>query len=204
MGQLIPENCTKNIDNLGRITLPKGLRDRWYLQNGDEVEVFTATVDGRQCVCLSKPIDKQNEIENAIEMLRAAGYDVRPALVAMEEDVLMNDLRTLARNFYKVVEINVKDDTYYEVKSDCKEIVVYNNLRNWFDKFGPVGVHEEDRERFYEYRRNGYRGKVYYRRLIDDSWRWVCMETFDVDDEIKIMVVRDVEDYIKSYKEQVV
>ena len=32
--QLIPENTSRKIDQLGRITLPKGLRDRLNLTEG--------------------------------------------------------------------------------------------------------------------------------------------------------------------------
>lgn len=47
MAQLIPENTTRKLDSLGRITLPKGLRDRMFLSDNAELELFTANIDGR-------------------------------------------------------------------------------------------------------------------------------------------------------------
>ena len=55
MTQLVPENVTRKLDNLGRITLPKGLRDRMYLNDNTELEIFTANVDGRNCIVLATP-----------------------------------------------------------------------------------------------------------------------------------------------------
>lgn len=49
-----PENTTRKIDTLGRITLPKGLRDRMFLNTDDEVELFTMEQDGREYICLTK------------------------------------------------------------------------------------------------------------------------------------------------------
>lgn len=49
-----PENTTRKIDALGRITLPKGLRDRMFLNTDDELELFTTTHDGKEYICLTK------------------------------------------------------------------------------------------------------------------------------------------------------
>lgn len=73
MGQLIPENTSRKVDNLGRITIPKGLRDRMSLAEGAELELFTANVDGRQCICLASPVDEE---ERAITFLLEKGYTV--------------------------------------------------------------------------------------------------------------------------------
>ena len=74
MSQLIPENTTRKLDALGRITLPKGLRDRMFLSDNAELELFTANIDGRQCICLSKPITEEEEIQQAVDFLVGKGY----------------------------------------------------------------------------------------------------------------------------------
>lgn len=77
MDQLIPENTSRKVDNLGRVTIPKGLRDRMLLSEGSELELFTAAIDGRKCIVLSSPIaDDSEAAEEAIERLRALGYTV--------------------------------------------------------------------------------------------------------------------------------
>lgn len=71
---LIPENTTRKLDALGRITLPKGLRDRMFMGDNEELELYTANIDGRQCVCLCKPVSEEDEIQQAIEYLSEKGY----------------------------------------------------------------------------------------------------------------------------------
>lgn len=78
MGQLIPENTSRKVDNLGRITIPKGLRDRMSLAEGSELELFTANVDGRQCICLASPVDEE---ERAVAFLKEKGYTVLKDMV---------------------------------------------------------------------------------------------------------------------------
>ena len=74
MSQLIPENTTRKLDALGRITLPKGLRDRMFLSDNAELELFAANIDGRQCICLSKPITEEEENKQAVDFLTEKGY----------------------------------------------------------------------------------------------------------------------------------
>lgn len=57
-----PENVSKKIDNLGRITLPKGIRRKFGLDDGVELEVYTGDIDGRRAVCLVKK-EPVNEAE---------------------------------------------------------------------------------------------------------------------------------------------
>lgn len=74
MAQLIPENTSRKLDALGRITLPKGLRDRMFMGDNEELELFTANIDGRQCVCLCKPVNEEEEILRAVNFLEEKGY----------------------------------------------------------------------------------------------------------------------------------
>lgn len=52
VGKLRPENVIKKIDNLGRVTLPKGLRNRLMLNAGSEVELFVLEQNDDVYICL--------------------------------------------------------------------------------------------------------------------------------------------------------
>lgn len=49
---LRPENARRRLDSLGRITLPKGLRDRMFMKENDELEFFTFDYEGKMYVAL--------------------------------------------------------------------------------------------------------------------------------------------------------
>lgn len=42
--EIIKENTTRKLDSLGRISIPKGMRDRLEIKTGDEME-FALVVD---------------------------------------------------------------------------------------------------------------------------------------------------------------
>lgn len=93
---LIPENCTRKLDSLGRITLPKGLRDRMYLNNDvDELEIFTAQIDGRQCIVLSKPVSGTDRCREAAKILCEYGLGEE---IPMLDDIAFGDFELLGDN----------------------------------------------------------------------------------------------------------
>ena len=74
--QIIPENTSRKIDSLGRITLPKGLRDRLSLVEGTDLELATAQDEnGNSFVILKCPTNKLEIARNAAKMLCALGLD---------------------------------------------------------------------------------------------------------------------------------
>ena len=50
---LQPENTSRKLDNLGRIVIPKGLRNRLGISDGEDLEFFTTTIDGVNYICLT-------------------------------------------------------------------------------------------------------------------------------------------------------
>lgn len=40
---LIPENTTRKIDSLGRISFPKGIRDRFEIETSEDFEWYVGT-----------------------------------------------------------------------------------------------------------------------------------------------------------------
>lgn len=74
---LRPENSNRRIDNLGRITLPKGLRDRFDLLEGVDMELYTMEMDGKIYICLTKAEDAGVARKRiAAEVLRELGFEV--------------------------------------------------------------------------------------------------------------------------------
>lgn len=50
----------------------------------------------------------------------------------LDKEVLKNDLYLLTKNFYKVIEVNLDEDTYFEVKvDDAERPRIYNGVRTW-------------------------------------------------------------------------
>lgn len=86
MKQLIPENTSRKIDSLGRITIPKGLRDRMFLEEGSDLELFTAIIDGRQCICMASPIDDDQKLREAVAAFVECGIEVPEELQKYVEE----------------------------------------------------------------------------------------------------------------------
>ena len=136
----------------------------------------------------------------------------------IDKEVLLHDLYLLSQSYYKVIEVNLDDGTYFEVKVSDEEPHVYNNIKYWMDEFiAAGGVHTDDVERFKEFF-NPFILKqtvvdkwprVFYNRLIDGEYKMVCMEVIPMDnyspeDPIVLIIVKEIEDYINDYNDQVI
>ena len=136
----------------------------------------------------------------------------------INKEVLLHDLYLLSQSYYKVIEVNLDDGTYFEVKVNDEEPHVYNNIKYWMDEFiAAGGVYPDDVERFKEFF-NPFILKtkvvdkwprVFYRRLIDGEYKEVCMEVVPMDnyspeDPIVLIIVKEIGDYAKDYQDQVV
>lgn len=188
-----PENAIKSIDNLGRITLPKGLRDRLGF-NGD-MELFTMEEGGRTFICMAPPV-KDDEVDRAIKLLEEKGFTVRTP----QDEQLVDDLILMAQKFFRVVEVNWEEDTYFEVKAVLEdEGKVEKHFSAWVRSFARSNVHSDDADKFLRFF-DDREAKVFYRRRCGGSWRLVCMERVQRDENIDVLVVRDVEDYVREYR----
>ena len=69
---LLYENQSRKIDNLGRVTIPKPIRDRLGWEQNDEVEFYT--MDGASVV-LSKGKMRDSRYDIAAEVLGELGLE---------------------------------------------------------------------------------------------------------------------------------
>ena len=75
--ELLKENTTRKVDSLGRVSIPKSMRDRLDINEGDEVEFYLLNADnGEQFVCLTNHHSGINKYEIAIQVLEELGIDI--------------------------------------------------------------------------------------------------------------------------------
>ena len=75
--ELLKENTSRKVDSLGRVSIPKSMRDRLDINEGDEVEFYLLNADnGEQFVCLTNHRPGANKYENAVKVLEELGLDI--------------------------------------------------------------------------------------------------------------------------------
>lgn len=75
--ELLKENTTRKVDSLGRVSIPKGMRDRLEINTNDEVEFYLLNNDdGEQFVCLTNHKPGANKYENAAKVLSELGLNI--------------------------------------------------------------------------------------------------------------------------------
>ena len=81
--ELLKENTTRKVDSLGRVSIPKSMRDRLDIQTNDEVEFYLLNADnGEQFVCLTNHKAGVNKYENAAKVLEELGIEIPEKLKA--------------------------------------------------------------------------------------------------------------------------
>lgn len=75
--KLIKENASRKVDTLGRVSIPKGMRDRLGIKELDEVEFYMLDADdGMQYVCLTNCTVSRSKYADAADVLIELGLDV--------------------------------------------------------------------------------------------------------------------------------
>ena len=75
--ELLRENTTRKVDSLGRVSIPKSMRDRLNIGTNDEVEFYLLNADnGEQFVCLTNHKVANNRYEMAAAVLAELGLDI--------------------------------------------------------------------------------------------------------------------------------
>lgn len=78
-----PENTTRKIDALGRVTIPKGMRDRMGIRENDDMELFTMESGGREYICLASAQAMEDRYKLAASLLEELNIAI-PADLAMK------------------------------------------------------------------------------------------------------------------------
>lgn len=79
---IVSENTTRKVDSLGRLSIPKSMRDRFNINQNDEIEFGTFNDGGKVYICLSKK-DNVSEAEALVERLDALGIEPPDELLEM-------------------------------------------------------------------------------------------------------------------------
>lgn len=83
--ELIKENTTRKVDSLGRVSIPKSMRDRLLIKEGDELEFYMLRDGDEQYVAIGKP-GINTKYVRAAEVLEELGEEVPDSLMRLLED----------------------------------------------------------------------------------------------------------------------
>lgn len=79
--ELVKENTTRKLDSLGRVSIPKSMRDRLGLKDGDEVEFYMLRDGDNNYVALGKNGMVDLRYLRAAEVLDELGLEVPQELI---------------------------------------------------------------------------------------------------------------------------
>lgn len=75
--KLMKENITRKLDSLGRISVPKAIRQRLNVEDLSEVEFYTLEDDnGEMYICMTNHYNTSNKYEEAIAVLQELGLEI--------------------------------------------------------------------------------------------------------------------------------
>ena len=75
ISRMLDTQYSRRLDSLGRLVLPKKLRDELGLEAGTEYTFYKHEFEGKVYLCIEAPGAK-SEIEKALELLKQNGYNI--------------------------------------------------------------------------------------------------------------------------------
>lgn len=135
----------------------------------------------------------------------------------ISDQELLQALKLLSDNLYKIVEIDLNNDRFYEIRIAAQEKTERKHMHSWIQNFAKKSVHPADMQHFLaffniedtkECLRANWMRRLYYRRKVGTMYRWVCLEVvktegYNEEHNARVLLsVRDVEDYIRDFKKQ--
>ena len=79
--ELRKENTNRKIDSLGRVSIPKSMRERLEIAEGDEMEFYVLVDEcGDQYVAMTNHKSGANKYAIAVQVLEELGLDVPEVL----------------------------------------------------------------------------------------------------------------------------
>ena len=134
----------------------------------------------------------------------------------MNSDIdIKRTFKNITDSCYKILELNLADDSYKIIKTICGEESEYYSLTRWVMEYAiNDDIYPEDRINFIKFmnihilKKNFDKSdkpqRIYYRRKINSEWTWVCLEItkdfeYSPENPIALLTLRDVnDDYIRS------
>ena len=135
----------------------------------------------------------------------------------ISDQELLQALKLLSDNLYKIVEIDLNNDRFYEIRVAAQEKTERKHMHSWIQNFAKKSVHPADMQHFLaffniedtkECLRANWMRRLYYRRKVGTMYRWVCLEVvktegYNEEHNARVLLsVRDVEDYIRDFQKQ--
>jgi AbrB family looped-hinge helix DNA binding protein len=78
--ELISENTIRKIDSLGRVSIPKGLRNRMMIEPNDELMFYTLRDNGKDYICCGKA-DERARYEILADLCEELGVKIPQEVV---------------------------------------------------------------------------------------------------------------------------
>lgn len=119
-------------------------------------------------------------------------------------------LKNITDSYYKILELNLADDSYRVIKAISDENSEYYSLTRWIMEYAiNDDIYPEDKINFIKFmnihslKKNFDKSdkpqRIYYRRKINSEWTWVCLEItkdyeYSSENPIAFLVVRNVDD----------
>lgn len=129
----------------------------------------------------------------------------------MNSDIdIKRTLKNITDSYYKILELNLADDSYRVIKAISDENSEYYSLTRWIMEYAiNDDIYPEDKINFIKFMnihslkknfdKNDKPQRIYYRRKINSEWTWVCLEItkdyeYSSENPIAFLVVRNVDD----------